>query len=57
MERFWFMLSKEKLDVIELQNLGGLIVNNYFKIKNLFEEILEKNPDSKELVQTNITFH
>ena len=40
-ERFWVKLSKSEFTIIELQNLGVNIADNYLHLKVMFEEMME----------------
>ena len=49
-DRFWIELSKKEFEVQNLITMGAIIVDNYLITKNLYDDIVSKRTDFKDLV-------
>mmetsp|Transcript_42697 Transcript_42697/g.41013 ORF Transcript_42697/g.41013 Transcript_42697/m.41013 type:complete len:100 (-) Transcript_42697:3017-3316(-) len=56
-ERFWYKLSRNGFQLTEIQGIGSSIVDNYLKVKDKYDELIELNQENKEVVQIGINFH
>ena len=56
-ERFWYLLQTFNFYMRELIELGNKIVDDYLKIKKIYDNILKEKPDHRELIMLSLQFN